>query len=579
MSSSIASGRTDRYTVLPSAVSTGRSPVSSTAIQVAIIAVIFLGIILRVAVYVARRPLWSDEAMLSLNIASRSFLGLLRPLQYDQTAPILFLWAEHIATRLGGVNEYVLRLLPLISGVGLLITLWLVARRLLGEREALVATTFVALSTFLIYHSSEVKQYGTDAFVTVVLLAFALAVLRDPASARAWRRLTVAGIVALLLSQPSVFVLAGIGAALVVTPAVRTVPGWMRRLALASVLWVAIFTVIYFVSYMPAANAYMQRFWGGSYLTIGAPDFRFRVLHLAANVLVSPFMPARQNGAAALFALAFAGGVVTLAARRQWTPLVLLLAPIIALVAASVVGKYPVASRVLLFLAPLVFMIYGAALAGLADLAPARWRSVAFTLPVAALFLWRGPSAVAYVVHSPRIEDSRELIASLERQDAGAPVYVYSNGVAAWVFYTTDWNSPDTERLRWMARMASSTGPAFGGRPSRGRLVQHEGDSLTYDYRGRREILGVGSGAESLNSTDRMTTRPDPGWAENEVRRLLDVARPYGWVFIAAQTPSEVSDLFDSFTRAGATIDRIQARNQALIYRVRRPETGSLPER
>lgn len=575
MSSTIVTGQSGTPFSPPPAESVRRSPAPTAAIRYAVMGVILLGIIVRVLLYVARRPFWSDEAMVSLNIATRSFLGLLRPLNYDQTAPILFLWGERLAMLLGGVNEYALRALPLISGVGLLIALWLVARRLVGERAALVATTFATLSTFLIYHSSEVKQYGTDAFITVVLLGFALRVLRDPGSARAWRWLTIAGVVALLFSQPSAFILAGIGAALVVTPAVRATPGWMRRLAAASVLWVALFAVLYFISYQPAANAYMQRFWRVSFLTPGAPDFPLRVKRLAANLLVSPFMPAQRNSAAALFAVGFAGGVVALVARRKWSTLVLLLTPVVALVAATVVGKYPVATRLLLFLAPVVFILYGVAFAALADLAPARWRGAAFAVLMAGLLLWRGPSAVMYVVHPPRIEDSRELVASLQRQDAGAPVYVYGNGAPAWTFYTTDWSAPDTARLRWMARMTSSTGPAFGNRASRGHAVGHEGDSLTYRYRGRVEVIGLGSGAEVRNGIDRMETDPDPGWAANEARRLLDAANPYGWVFIAAQARSEVTALFAAFQHDGATIDRMQTRNQALIYRVRRPEINA----
>ena len=59
---------------------------------------ILLGILLRLRQYVEARPLWLDEAMLSLNILTRSFQGLLQPLDQDQTAPVPFLWGEKLLT-------------------------------------------------------------------------------------------------------------------------------------------------------------------------------------------------------------------------------------------------------------------------------------------------------------------------------------------------------------------------------------------------------------------------------------------------------------------------------------------------
>src|SRR4051794_39932833 len=74
------------------------------------------GPVLRLVLYCQGRSLLIDEARLSLNIASRSFFGLVGPLDHDQSAPILFLWIEKGATILFGVNEYSLRLFPLLAG-------------------------------------------------------------------------------------------------------------------------------------------------------------------------------------------------------------------------------------------------------------------------------------------------------------------------------------------------------------------------------------------------------------------------------------------------------------------------------
>src|SRR5512138_2973568 len=184
--------------------------------QAAVTGLLLLGFLLRLRQYLTGRSLWSDEAMLALNIVNRNISGLFKPLDYDQGAPIGFLLLEKVFSSLFGRNEYSMRFFPLVVGV---VSMWLFY--LLLKRMNLTAGLFAALTLFvinprLIYYSSEVKQYIVDVAITVALLLLAFRLFEAQPQKRDFLQLALAGFVALWFSHPALFVLAGIGLALVI---------------------------------------------------------------------------------------------------------------------------------------------------------------------------------------------------------------------------------------------------------------------------------------------------------------------------------------------------------------------------
>jgi len=61
-----------------------------------------IGLAFRVAWYLQNPSLWFDEILLALNLVSRDYAGILRPLRFNQTAPVLYLEAER--SRLGAAT-------------------------------------------------------------------------------------------------------------------------------------------------------------------------------------------------------------------------------------------------------------------------------------------------------------------------------------------------------------------------------------------------------------------------------------------------------------------------------------------
>ncbi|OLE44076.1 MAG: hypothetical protein AUI36_23490, partial [Cyanobacteria bacterium 13_1_40CM_2_61_4] len=526
----------------------------------ALAALIALGAIIRLVQFLQRPSLSVDEAMLALSIGSRSYGGLVRSLDYDQAAPFLVLWGTRLITRLGGVNAFALRALPLAAGLALPVVMWRVARRLLDEPAALLCAALAACSPFLVRFSIVAKSYEIDAFVAAVLAACALDTAAAPQSPTTWRRLLFAGAAGLAISIPAVFTLAGVGLALVLAPSVRTTPGARWRLAAVAAVWAAAFTPLYFGLYRrAAASPFMQEFWSATFLGPDSPDLPAR-LWRSAQLEIFPIVVGNKVPviSTVLFSGLAAAGLRAIGRDHARWGLALVAAPITATFAASALHRYPIAARTLLFTAPLLIVIL---IAGL------RWVAALLSRPLEAWTLggvgavWVATATVIAVTKPEYAPHVRPLIEEFERTGGGAePVYVFVGGVPTWTFYTTDWAAPDTARLRAIASAAQPSGPIFR---------QHRED-LVFTYRGRREIIGNATGMRIRYWTGVTPARPDSGWAEHEAARIRAEAQPDVWLFFEAYFREPVvNDLLNALERAGGRRVRARAAWEAKLYQYR----------
>jgi len=89
--------------------------------------VLFCGFILRTMQYSFNRSLWLDESILALNIVNRTFYGLTKPLEYNQGAPLLFLFAQKLVISVFGNSDYALRAFPYFASIISLVLVYYVA--------------------------------------------------------------------------------------------------------------------------------------------------------------------------------------------------------------------------------------------------------------------------------------------------------------------------------------------------------------------------------------------------------------------------------------------------------------------
>ena len=121
-----------------------------------------------------RFPLWDDESFLCVNFIHRSYAELLKPLDSHHVAPILFLWVERTAVWLFGYSELALRLFPLACSIAGVFLFRRVASKLLSGTALLLAVAVFAVSYPGIRYAAEAKQYGSDMFVSLAVLALVI---------------------------------------------------------------------------------------------------------------------------------------------------------------------------------------------------------------------------------------------------------------------------------------------------------------------------------------------------------------------------------------------------------------------
>ncbi|MFN2398762.1 MAG: hypothetical protein ABR543_09030, partial [Gemmatimonadaceae bacterium] len=175
-----------------------------------------MGIVLRAVDYAGNRSLWLDEAAFARNLVQRSFAELLLPLDYLQTPPIGFLFLEKIALVIFGNSEYSLRLLPLFGGISSLFLANAVARKAIDSKGGAVFLALFSASTYLVYYSSEVKQYSLDVAVGLLLTLLALKILLLGITRKRLALFAVVALAAPWLSHTSVFVTTGVASVLCV---------------------------------------------------------------------------------------------------------------------------------------------------------------------------------------------------------------------------------------------------------------------------------------------------------------------------------------------------------------------------
>lgn len=397
--------------------------------------ILFLGILLRFIVYYQNRSLIIDEANLARNIVEKNGLEFFQSLDYQQYCPPVFLIFSKWSTVLFGVNEFSLKMLPLLGGGVLLFCFWTLLKVLVKEQPVHWYLLLVlSFSTLALRYSTELKQYSLDAMLTLALIYLSIRFKEVQWNLKNTLIWLVLGSLMIWTSMPSIFVLAAIGFAFLYQSWVRdrNIP---FGLVIAGVVWLANFgvyflTVLYQDSTSDLLQDYHQNFFF-EFLPRSVEDLS-RSYYLIIGLMTSV---TDRTAIGLLFCTLFLSvGIYQLIKNSKFEALLLLLPILFALIASNM-KLYSLISRLSLFLIPILLLLMGIGLSFVWEKTTNLPRVIIATLMLISIINKEG---YKYFVHRMEFEDTKSTMAFLAQNRSKEDlVFVQHDAVPAFTFYNS----------------------------------------------------------------------------------------------------------------------------------------------
>ncbi len=433
------------------------SPSYSRLIQI----FIFLGIAIRLFHLFNNRSLWNDEMYLASSLVRMNLMELANsPLDYEQKAPLGFLWAVKLCVMVFGKSEMALRLFPLVCGIAALVLFRPVARHFLKPIAAMAAMGIMAFSPFIIYHAVEIKQYSTELLATVFLL-WLYCRYGHQSNQRSLLIYGLLGAVTVWFSFSSVFILVGIAGGTCIYLAYKKKWAFLWAAIIPFAMWAVSFGINYilFVKNHPAKE-WLIEWFTLSHGFMPLPPKSFSDLGWFVHKLFGIFnyplglswfsLPPEQHPVARLLArmsvvpLLLLGVGLVAYWRTQKRHLLVFTLPIFLHLLASGVKAFPFMERLTFYLAPLVILFIARGVQSIAEYFTAK-KVIPYVV-------------VGLLLFGPLFNTARQLVApalfgdfkkSYDREallfidqnfKKGDVVYVYWNNRVPYRYYKENYN-------------------------------------------------------------------------------------------------------------------------------------------
>ena len=391
--------------------------------------------------------LWLDEAWVANSVLEPALRGMFFTKSWTQSSPPLFLLLERWTIGLLGLSEAAMRVIPVAAGLGGLALAALALRRWMPAPAALLGTALLCSNYYLVKYCQQAKQYGTDFFVSALLLALVGRYL-ESGTRRNLAALMAAGAAGLFLSYTAVFWLG----TLVLCVSISRAPGagriqWGRMACSVGLLGSALL-LVYLVFIRENRTAELMKSLRSSYVDPLHPLISAERLISTIGTLLTA-LPGAVSGIAGIAAagLAFYASLRAVSDWRAGDPRGPMIAlagalPLACLLAAGTLGLYPVLEypRMLLFALPCVALLLGRG-AGLLLTAALRGREsqAGPRLAVFAACVATVVASQAVYIRSPRpTEENRPALSFVKSSlKAGDLLYVHGGMYEQFRYYRT----------------------------------------------------------------------------------------------------------------------------------------------
>jgi len=329
--------------------------------------VVFIGIMLRLVRYLYNPSFYFDEANSAVDIIERSTPDLIHHISPDSisTYPSSFLFLTKVAIQLLGNTEYAFRLLPLLSGILSLFLFYYVAKKYIRSEVVSAALLLFAILDFPVYYSSILKPYSGDLFFSLLAIAALARYQSRDFSFFQTLMFAVTGAIIIWFSNPSVFVLAGLGTSMIIFGFIRK--DWSRtgRAIAVSLVWAISFIIYYSVFLKNAAMnsaVDVDSVLKAEYAFFPFPPRSMSDLKWLVDTFFDTFNFAdsfdfRQGlTLTGIGALLFISGCIRMYSIDK-EKFITVISPVFFALAAAALHKYPFRGRLILFLTPFFLLV------------------------------------------------------------------------------------------------------------------------------------------------------------------------------------------------------------------------------
>lgn len=305
------------------------------------------------------RSLWVDELSVAHTVSRGSLKEVMSLLGAN---PVLFAIVLHYVGNLLGESEFTFRLLPSFFGVGSVLLIYVVARRFISEKAALLTLILFSFSPRLVYYAKELKQYSGEVFFALLLVLLTERIIhRD--SWRNWILFTVLASLSAGFCHATFFIIPGLSLVLLYyVVIVRKGKAWLPWLVSNAIIGSILFLLLSFtiageipdkwgwVGFLPDITSLTNfLLWlAKSHVEILGYIFDLEILGTVRW----------PNSWLALVFIAI--GLADLVKKNYKRFLIYLLAPFPLMFIASWLHRYPYGGgRIILFTSPMLFIAFG----------------------------------------------------------------------------------------------------------------------------------------------------------------------------------------------------------------------------